>query len=271
MDYLINESIEYNSSDGTLFSPENSIDMITLNRVTNELLLLFIQNNGVPISRNKLLNELWEKKGLNASGNNLNHYVSLLRKILTQHGCTDVITTIPKHGFIFEATVSQIEPSLHLPAISTEDFESHQQEDDRIFLDETRKPPHFFTAKKVKIALLILVLMSGTITPFVLETLRLHSVRSEVFRMQQCRFYLIDDLTRRFERDWVVNRMKSIIVDEKINCSLKTNVYYSADKKRNVAGDFVMHDLLVYCAFKSKAPCENYIYTRREGAYENKN
>lgn len=62
MEYVINNYVNFNSSDGTLFCQDDSIDMITLNRVSNELLLLFIQNVGVPISRDKLLNELWEKK-----------------------------------------------------------------------------------------------------------------------------------------------------------------------------------------------------------------
>lgn len=62
MEYIINGNVRYNSSDGTLFCPDNNIDMITLTRVTSELLLLLIKNNGAPLSRDTILSELWEKE-----------------------------------------------------------------------------------------------------------------------------------------------------------------------------------------------------------------
>lgn len=79
MKYIINGDLQYNSVDGTLYLSDHSIDMITLNRVTSELLLLLLNNNSVPLGRNTILNELWLKRGLNASSNNLNNYISILR------------------------------------------------------------------------------------------------------------------------------------------------------------------------------------------------
>jgi DNA-binding winged helix-turn-helix (wHTH) protein len=267
MEYIINNYVSFNSSDGTLFCQDDSIDMITLNRVSNELLLLFIQNIGVPISRDKLLNELWEKKGLSASNNNLNNYVSMLRKALAQCGCPGVISTIPKHGFLFEADILYIVPSVTSPAI-TEDNKplslplGHGCKWIGIF---------FFSSEKIKITIFFLVLLTAGVTTYIHENLRLNSVRNEVFRYQQCRFYLIDDMTRRFDRDKVISRINTMVKNEKIHCAIKANIYFSADRKINTSGNYTSFDLLAHCVYKSKAPCENYIYSRVEGVYENKN
>ncbi|MDW5512084.1 winged helix-turn-helix domain-containing protein [Serratia proteamaculans] len=267
MEYIINNYVSFNSSDGTLFCQDDSIDMITLNRVCNELLLLFIQNVGVPISRDKLLNELWEKKGLSASNNNLNNYVSMLRKALAQCGCPGVISTIPKHGFLFEADIIYIAPSVTSPAVT----EDNQSPSSPLGHGDKGIGTDFFSSKKIKITIFFLVLLTAGVTTYIHENLRLNSVRSEIFRYQQCRFYLIDDMTRRLDRGKVINRINAIIKDEEINCAIKTNVYFSADKKRNTSGNYVFLELLGYCTYKSKAPCENYIYSRGEGVYENKN
>jgi len=129
----------------------------------------------------------------------------------------------------------------------------------------------FFLSKKIKITTFFLVLLTAAATAYIHENLRLNSVRSEIFRYQQCRFYLIDDMTRRLDRGRVINRINAIIKDEKINCAIKTNVYFSVDKKKNTLDNYVFLELLGYCTYKSKAPCENYIYSRGEGVYENKN
>jgi len=270
MKYTINSTVDYSSSDGTLFSLENTIDTISLNRMCNEILLLFVTHCGTPLSRDFILNEIWEKRGLSASSNNLNNYVSMLRKALAQCGCSDIITTIPKHGFVFNATVVSLGPATPSTYLTLAPENTHPQP-----ISEVRKTAspggRFHSTRKFRLSALVLVLLGLVISPFIAEKIRLNELRSEVLRLHQCRFYVIDDLTRRLEKKWVVKRINAILTDNKIDCSLQANVYYSADKKRNVAGEFVLHDLLSYCAYDSKAPCENYIYTRSEGAYENKN
>lgn len=265
MEYLINDTLKYSSSDGTLFCPEHNIDTITLNRVTNDLLLLFIQNAGVPVSRDNLLSELWEKKGLNASGNNLNHYVSLLRKALAQCGCTDVISTIPKYGFMFNVPVVRISSPLHF-------VEQNLTAEPVVATGATKSDGiRFYSRRKLILASVVIVLFLLIMSSLIAEKIRLSAVRSEVLRLQQCRFYVIDDLTRRLGREWVVKRMNTILKDQNILCTQPTNIYYSADKKINITGEHVFHELLSYCAYDSKAPCENYIYIRNEDAHENKN
>ncbi len=66
---------------------------------------LFIRNNNVLLLRDKLLNDVWVEHGLKASNNNLNNYVSGLRKSLAQFGEEDLIVTYPRQGFKFSAEI----------------------------------------------------------------------------------------------------------------------------------------------------------------------
>lgn len=113
MNYLINGVLKYNSDDGTLYLIDGSADMLTLSRIANELLYIMVGNSGNPLSREHILNELWTKKGLSSSGNNLNNYMSMLRKVLSNLGFSEVIITIPKHGFMFNADVEIILDDMH--------------------------------------------------------------------------------------------------------------------------------------------------------------
>lgn len=116
MEYLINHSVKFNPVDCTLFSPGFTVDMITITRLSSDLLVLFVENNQVPLSRETILNKLWENRGLSASSNNLNNYVSILRKVMKQCGSPGVITTIPKYGFLFNAEVVRLDETEVVPA-----------------------------------------------------------------------------------------------------------------------------------------------------------
>lgn len=265
MKYTINNTVDYNSSDGTLFSPENTTDTISLSRICNELLLLFVTQNGTPLSRVFILNEIWEKRGLSASSNNLNNYVSMLRKALAQCGCSDVITTIPKHGFLFDAVITCIP----LPDLLA-DKSSAAATDDVEATTSSAVVPHrskISSFKRVS-GMLIAMAIGGLVAYGVLDAYRLHNLRSELFRTQECRFYATDDLTRRMDKNSLVNRISSLVASEKIDCTLQTNVYYSADQIRDVTGQFNTHELLSYCAYNSSAPCENYTYIRSKSGHE---
>jgi DNA-binding winged helix-turn-helix (wHTH) protein len=264
MEYKINNVIKYNSLDGTLYSPEHNVDMLTLARISNELMLLFVNNAKVLLTRDAILFELWEKRGLSASSNNLNNHVSILRKALAQCGCAGVITTVPKQGFFFDAEVITIKPREEsvplVPIDSTPEIETVVATAiDGIHEKQKSHPTLFFK---------VILLFSSAVTLialyFIYDYLRLNAIRSEILHIKQCRFYLVDDLTRRMPQQWVTDRIKEIVGSEDIDCDLKANVYYSADKKIDSSGKSTLKDFFSYCPFNSKAPCENYIFTRTE-------
>ncbi|MBN3102100.1 winged helix-turn-helix domain-containing protein [Pectobacterium brasiliense] len=101
MVYLINDLIIFNEGDGTLAWIERENEAISLSFPISRLLCLLIENQGVTLSRDFLLKEALEKHALCPSLNNLNNYLSLLRKVLREFDLADSIVTIPKLGIVF--------------------------------------------------------------------------------------------------------------------------------------------------------------------------
>lgn len=261
MEFIINNTAKYNAINGTLFSPENSIDMLTLSRISNELLLLFIQNRGVLLNRETILNELWENRGLTASSNNLNNHVSILRKALVECGCAGVIITVPKQGFLFDAQIESVESYNNLILSFSSVIEKETSISEEITVLK-KKPQALFSIgllKKMSLCSLFIITFFGIYNFY--DYMRVRTIRNEIFRLDQCRFYLIDDLTRRIPNDKVIKRIQEIFFDQKIQCDTAANVYYSSDKKIDSQGNYIFTDLLSYCPYNSKAPCENYFYT----------
>ncbi|MCG5048996.1 winged helix-turn-helix domain-containing protein [Pectobacterium brasiliense] len=111
MVYLINDQIIFNEGEGTLAWIERENEAISLSFPISRLLCLLIENQGVTLSRDFLLKEALEKHALCPSLNNLNNYLSLLRKVLREFDLADSIVTIPKLGIVFnvESIVSYLE------------------------------------------------------------------------------------------------------------------------------------------------------------------
>lgn len=259
MKYTINDMAVYNPSDGTILSTDNAIGMITLTQVTSELLLLFIKNKGMPISRDAILSELWEKKGLSSSSNNLNNYISMLRKALAQCGCPDVITTVPKYGFIFEAVVVN---SADLGCAQGSDFfvdrEPQLQLSFPIATEESGHIVNVRKLKKIKITTLVISLLLIMHLPWIYNYLRLKTVRTEIFRFEQCRFYLADDLTRSLPLTSTMKTIKKVFSNNDLKCDNETDIYFFVQKKQDSHGQVSRNGLLAYCPLNRKISCANY-------------
>ncbi|HGW4593375.1 winged helix-turn-helix domain-containing protein [Proteus mirabilis] len=108
MNYLINDSIIYDSKLGLLYidAMENAIKLTT---TLNRLLLVLIQNNNEVLDREILLKRVWEEHDQVVSDNNLNSSISVLRRHLSSLSHIEIITTIPKVGIKFSAIINNID------------------------------------------------------------------------------------------------------------------------------------------------------------------
>jgi DNA-binding winged helix-turn-helix (wHTH) protein len=105
MKYLIDRLVVFNTDDGTLHLP-SSEDVVRLALPAARLLETFLSSEGRELTREYLLETVWDKHGLHASGNNLNQYISILRRNLSLLGCHELIITLPKLGFRLNAAIS---------------------------------------------------------------------------------------------------------------------------------------------------------------------
>lgn len=96
--YIINDIIEFNADECVLVYIHTG-DVIPLTLSASRLLEYFVNSGGIILTRESLLENVWSKYGLTASGNNLNQYVSVLRRTLAGLGINNFIDTLPKVGF----------------------------------------------------------------------------------------------------------------------------------------------------------------------------
>ena len=99
---LINERYLVNQHTMTVTDTHGNIN-IKLEPRHMKLLFLFTEHAGVLISREKIINDIWDNYG--GADEGLNQAVSFLRKTLNDSDKT-LIKTIPKNGYIFDARVS---------------------------------------------------------------------------------------------------------------------------------------------------------------------
>ncbi|HIE1345149.1 TPA: winged helix-turn-helix domain-containing protein [Serratia marcescens] len=110
MNYVINREIVFCPAKRTLSLGNESDISITLSNQATRLLIEFIKGSKIPLAKEVLLKIVWEDYGLTPSNNNLYMAVSEIRKSFVNLGVNDmIISTIPKTGFLFSASVDMLE------------------------------------------------------------------------------------------------------------------------------------------------------------------
>jgi len=106
MVYLIGSLIKYRSDDGVMWLAADENSAITLTVTMNRMLWFILSRQGQVVSRDEILDSVWDAHGLISSNNTLNKYISEIRKKFVLFGLEDeCITTVPKIGFIFNSEI----------------------------------------------------------------------------------------------------------------------------------------------------------------------
>ncbi|WP_431625393.1 winged helix-turn-helix domain-containing protein [Enterobacter chuandaensis] len=128
MVFWIDSTVRFRPEDGCLWSYEDESSAIVLTLTMKRLLTLLLEMRGHTLTRDKLLECVWDANGLRSSGHTLNKYISELRKYLTQLGMRrECIITIPRIGFMFNADIDvqfllseASKAAAQIPAISSQ-------------------------------------------------------------------------------------------------------------------------------------------------------
>ncbi|WP_447873178.1 winged helix-turn-helix domain-containing protein [Serratia fonticola] len=126
MKYILNFTVIFLPSERTISILNNEEVRASLSAPATRLLLELIKHNGVIVTRETLLKNVWEDYGFSGSNSNLNSYISEIRKTLVLLGYNErIILTIPKQGLKLDAN---IETSI----IQTTQAYSDQMEVDKV-------------------------------------------------------------------------------------------------------------------------------------------
>ncbi|CAI0972515.1 winged helix-turn-helix domain-containing protein [Serratia fonticola] len=106
MVFTISNMIAFRSEDGAMWSIAQPESRLSLTTIPSRLFTYLLENADRMVSREELLNNIWDKYGLDPSNNSVNQYISLIRKSLSELGCDeDVIKTVPRVGFYIPGEV----------------------------------------------------------------------------------------------------------------------------------------------------------------------
>ncbi|WPU21970.1 winged helix-turn-helix domain-containing protein [Cedecea neteri] len=120
--YVIRETIKFRSEDGVVFLDGNEDPIVTLSATMSRLLAFLLDRQGEVCSRDDILEKVWDAHGLRSSNNSLNKYITDLRKLFHRLGIEeDVITTVPRIGFIFSADIDILREKLDAGIVDTVD------------------------------------------------------------------------------------------------------------------------------------------------------
>ncbi|UNH30459.1 winged helix-turn-helix domain-containing protein [Moellerella wisconsensis] len=130
--YIINNTLLFSPEDCTLSqqSDQNKIELLSkpAARLFNELITLY--QNGHLATRDELLTNVWENHGLVGSNNNLNTYISEIRKKIEKLGENPkLIVTIPKKGFRLDGEIKQYFSTEHnnQESVNTDSIDHHDE------------------------------------------------------------------------------------------------------------------------------------------------
>ncbi|MEO3383555.1 winged helix-turn-helix domain-containing protein [Enterobacter soli] len=112
MKYIIEGQVFFRPEDGTFWMEEKEDEKVILPPIVARLMTLLVDRQGTVLTRDEIMNFVWTVHGLEPSGNSLNQYISNIRRNFQNVGLgDDVIKTIPRIGFIFNAELSVVKVS----------------------------------------------------------------------------------------------------------------------------------------------------------------
>jgi len=100
MVFTIFNMIAFRSEDGAMWNIAQPDRRLSFTTIPTRLFAYLLENADRMVGREELLNNIWDKYGLEPSNNSVNQYISLIRKSLSELGCDEeIIKTIPRVGF----------------------------------------------------------------------------------------------------------------------------------------------------------------------------
>ncbi|WP_395301518.1 transcriptional regulator [Enterobacter sp. ECC-175] len=231
MFFICNNSLLFDPEAHVISPVSQPESAITLSAPAVRLLQEFIRNKGKDLSREELITRVWEAFGFTPSGNNLNKAMSELRKgfqSLGEHN--DVIVTVPRYGFRFEADVSCQPKKRFLPADPVPEPNA-----------SVKKPPigrwPVWGKKRAALAVIAAVAMGLVIYAFSPRALTVPAMLKPVKeKIGQCSIWLIND----HGRPLVLSKMEPLLEANNVACHREAyNIYYFSARFTIAAADEV--------------------------------
>ena len=109
MIYIIEDEVIFDNDGRSLYHKSVPDEALSVSETACRLLHYLIQNPNIVLGKEKIIEEVWGKFGFSGSGNSLSQYIAILRKYFAAYGFNQIIKTVPKYGFSFNANIEVFE------------------------------------------------------------------------------------------------------------------------------------------------------------------
>ncbi|MFT2793956.1 winged helix-turn-helix domain-containing protein [Serratia sp. T13T92] len=261
MRYLINNQISFDAIKGELYIyGEEAAGMCTLPDSATRLLAFLIANKENIVSREELLDEIWEQYDLKASYNNLGNYLRSIRKAFKDLGMDDeVIITFPKKGV-------QLNPDMVIEEVIVPEISK--------LAEIPEKTRLFMIKSKVFILLLSLAIIGGGYVIYkhfygevTLDKITKILNNNEKLKMlpsiKSCAVFTLNTV---YDEKAINRKIAKKIERLQVNCDTsKTLIYYTDSPFEPPAMGTMAQSLFIVCTYGNKGEygkCVSHYYYR---------
>ncbi|MBE3285221.1 winged helix-turn-helix domain-containing protein [Enterobacter cloacae complex sp. P31C] len=162
MVFVIDNRVFYRSEDGAIWPSGDEGSTVILTLTMNRLLACLLEKHGQVLTRNELLDSVWDAHGLRSSSHTLNKYISELRKNFVQFGIVEeCITTVPRVGFMFN---SDVEVRVLTQPTNEAEFRSEDDKNGTQKVKQRSSRRIIYSKLPVALALLVVLISATLIT-----------------------------------------------------------------------------------------------------------
>ncbi len=258
MNYNVDNIVLFNADLNTLTHIETQ-ESISLTMSQSMLLELILSSKSEILSRDTIIDALWQRYGVNTSGHTLNQYVSVLRKLFSHYELNEVIITIPRVGLRLNPDVLITEYVADKESDPLQGSDESRTAESRISSDTLARVSTEGHFMRLNLALLI-VIIAG-IGVYFLYYLKNSSDQTFTFYPDRgCEIGLISHITSE-DRTKILAQAREIMTENKLVCSKGRIVFF--DFEKSVSGRDYGMAMLAFCTKgdnEGLISCENYYY-----------
>lgn len=265
--YNIAGIVIFNPQDGSLTLQESG-DLVKLTLPASRLLEILLKAPHGLMEREVLLTEVWDKYGLRGSHNNLNQYVSILRRTLSAMGCDDIIQTVPKIGFRLnpDIVISVFSPPTNIEdTLRKEGIFSSPKTLKEALMQAYDKRHGIYGNTPLFVLFVFLVIMAGLIFQKRNEwSIReIHPIAGVTGK--ECKMFFLQNINES-DRVKLQKNVMDILKENELQCTSDRLIFFDNYTSKNTSN--LGRTLLAYCRLSDKhniIDCKNFYYLDRRG------
>ncbi|GAL04249.1 transcriptional regulatory protein C terminal domain [Photobacterium aphoticum] len=264
MKYKINGFLYYDATDATLSINDEGTSDTQLSITANALLYFLLQQPGV-ITRDEIMEKVWDDNGLTSSNGNLNQYLSLLRKSFRHYQIDNFIITVSRGRLEInkDITVEVVDDNHMHPLFICE-------EEERVTPEEPAEKPNKTTYSEqtdaqeqrwmigsaILFVAALALLWTAIISERSINIVQLNPVSAEI-----CELFSNEKIINAEMGESYLNSFNAVREKLGISCNKERRfVFYYSDKFQNKG---LGRTFMAQCAKNENNPyayCDNYFY-----------